>query len=72
MSQKNYKDTLNLPRTDFPMKENLTVREPGTSQNVERDPALRTDPKITAGSAIIRSARRSAFRERRGPHEHGA
>jgi isoleucyl-tRNA synthetase len=28
MSQKNYKDTLNLPRTDFPMKANLTGREP--------------------------------------------
>src|ERR1700737_448383 len=28
MSQKNYKDTLNLPRTDFPMKANLTAREP--------------------------------------------
>ncbi|MEY2485450.1 MAG: isoleucyl-tRNA synthetase [Verrucomicrobiota bacterium] len=27
MSQ-NYKETLNLPRTDFPMKANLTVREP--------------------------------------------
>src|ERR1700716_443255 len=27
MSQ-NYKDTLNLPRTDFPMKANLTTREP--------------------------------------------
>ena len=27
MSQ-NYKDTLNLPRTDFPMKANLIVREP--------------------------------------------
>jgi isoleucyl-tRNA synthetase len=27
MSQ-NYKDTLNLPRTDFPMKANLTAREP--------------------------------------------
>ncbi len=24
----NYKDTLNLPRTDFPMKANLTAREP--------------------------------------------
>jgi len=24
----NYKDTLNLPRTDFPMKANLAVREP--------------------------------------------
>src|SRR5467141_2638014 len=28
MSEKNYKDTLNLPRTDFPMKANLTTREP--------------------------------------------
>src|SRR5438105_9085847 len=28
MSEKNYKDTLNLPRTDFPMKGNLTTREP--------------------------------------------
>ena len=27
MSQ-NYKDTLNLPRTDFPMKANLAAREP--------------------------------------------
>jgi len=25
---KNYKDTLNLPKTDFPMKANLAVREP--------------------------------------------
>src|ERR1700720_878285 len=28
MSQTNYKDTLNLPRTDFPMKANLASREP--------------------------------------------
>jgi isoleucyl-tRNA synthetase len=28
MSQKNYKETLNLPRTDFPMKANLSAREP--------------------------------------------
>src|ERR1700724_66795 len=28
MTQKNYKDTLNLPRTDFPMKANLASREP--------------------------------------------
>src|ERR1700726_669625 len=31
MSQ-NYKDTLNLPRTDFPMKANLAAREPETLQ----------------------------------------
>src|SRR5438874_9607078 len=28
MADKNYKDTLNLPRTDFPMKANLAAREP--------------------------------------------
>src|SRR5260370_3688059 len=28
MTAKNYKDTLNLPRTDFPMKANLVTREP--------------------------------------------
>jgi len=28
MTEKNYKDTLSLPRTDFPMKANLTAREP--------------------------------------------
>ena len=28
MAEKNYKDTLNLPRTDFPMKANLATREP--------------------------------------------
>ena len=28
MAQKNYKDTLNLPRIDFPMKANLATREP--------------------------------------------
>jgi isoleucyl-tRNA synthetase len=28
MTEKNYKDTINLPRTDFPMKANLTTREP--------------------------------------------
>ena len=30
---KNYKDTLNLPKTDFPMKANLAQREPETLNN---------------------------------------
>ena len=34
MSQ-NYKDTLNLPRTDFPMKANLAAREPEMLRNWE-------------------------------------
>ena len=28
-----YKDTLNLPQTDFPMKANLAQREPGILKN---------------------------------------
>ena len=28
MTETNYKDTLNLPKTDFPMKANLPEREP--------------------------------------------
>ena len=32
----NYKDTLNLPRTDFPMKANLAAREPEMLKNWER------------------------------------
>src|SRR6266581_3768081 len=31
----NYKDTLNLPRTDFPMKANLPMREPEMLRNWE-------------------------------------
>jgi isoleucyl-tRNA synthetase len=33
----NYKDTLNLPRTDFPMKANLPQREPQLLERWERD-----------------------------------
>ncbi len=36
MSQ-NYKDTLNLPRTDFPMKANLAAREPEMLRNWEEE-----------------------------------
>jgi isoleucyl-tRNA synthetase len=36
MSQ-NYKDTLNLPRTDFPMKANLAAREPEILRNWEEE-----------------------------------
>ena len=35
MSQ-NYKDTLNLPKTDFPMKANLATREPEVLKNWEQ------------------------------------
>jgi isoleucyl-tRNA synthetase len=37
MSEPNYKDTLNLPRTDFAMKANLPQREPEQLAKWERD-----------------------------------
>ena len=44
MSQ-NYKDTLNLPKTDFPMKANLATREPEMLKMWEETRSLRADPK---------------------------
>lgn len=35
MSKINYKETVNLPKTDFPMRANLTVREPETVERWE-------------------------------------
>ena len=35
--RQNYKDTLNLPRTDFPMKANLAAREPEMLRNWEEE-----------------------------------
>jgi isoleucyl-tRNA synthetase len=52
MSQ-NYKETLNLPRTDFPMKANLTAREPKLLGMWKPDAALGADPKIEKGPTII-------------------
>src|SRR5579871_287492 len=37
MSQMDYKNTLNLPRTDFPMKANLPQREPEMLARWEKD-----------------------------------
>ena len=34
---KDYKDTLNLPKTKFPMRGNLSQREPGFIENWEKD-----------------------------------
>ncbi len=33
----NYRDTLNLPKTDFPMRANLSNREPGFIENWEKE-----------------------------------
>src|SRR6516164_6436959 len=52
MSQ-NYKDTLNLPRTDFPMKANLAVREPEMLRNWEETHLYREIQKSRAGRELF-------------------
>ncbi len=55
----NYKDTLNLPRTDFPMRANLANREP------ER--ALKWDVQGTYRQMIERNQANSRFLLHDGP-----
>jgi isoleucyl-tRNA synthetase len=52
MSQ-NYKDTLNLPRTDFPMKANLAVREPEMLKNWEETRLYQEIQKSRAGQELF-------------------
>ena len=67
-----WKETLNLPRTDFPMKANLPATEP---EALARWAAMDLYGKIqreAAGGAQVRPPRRSAVRERTDPPRHGA
>jgi isoleucyl-tRNA synthetase len=52
MSQ-NYKDTLNLPRTDFPMKANLAAREPEMLREWEETQLYRDIQKSRAGRELF-------------------
>ena len=52
MSQ-NYKETLNLPRTDFPMKANLAAREPEMLRNWEETQLYRQIQKSRAGRELF-------------------
>ena len=45
-----YKDTLNLPRTSFPMKANLAQREPGMLEQWERQGLYQTIRSARAGA----------------------
>ena len=55
MSQ-NYKDTLNLPRTDFPMKANLAAREPEMLRSWEEKRLYQEIQKSRRWPRAIRSA----------------
>jgi isoleucyl-tRNA synthetase len=52
MSQ-NYKDTLNLPKTDFPMKANLATREPEILKKWEADGLYREIQRARAGAELF-------------------
>jgi isoleucyl-tRNA synthetase len=52
MSQ-NYKDTLNLPRTDFPMKANLAAREPEMLRTWEENDLYQQIQKSRAGRELF-------------------
>ena len=54
MQQKiNYKDTLNLPRTDFPMKANLQQKEPVIQRSWEKENLF---AKIRGKTAIVKNS----------------
>ena len=67
-----WKDTLNLPRTDFPMKANLPTAEPEALAKWDGDGPVRADSCTPAGRAEVRPARRPALRQRPHPSRHGA
>ena len=67
-----WKDTLNLPRTDFPMKANLQTSRAAGARPLEGDGSVRADSRGAARAPEVRPARRAALRERQDPHRHGA
>ena len=64
-----YKTTLNLPDTPFPMRGDLAKREPGWVKRMAGAASVyeRIRARV-AGPAALRAARRPAVRERRHPH----
>ena len=63
-----YKATLNLPDTPFPMRGDLARREPGWVAEWRAQGRLRGDPQGVRRPPALRAARRPAVRERRHPH----
>ena len=53
MSQ-NYKDTLNLPKTDFPMKAGLTTREPEILERWQKQGLYQRIQEARAGRGTFR------------------
>ena len=68
--KKNYKETLNLPQTAFPMEAKLVQNEPARLKKWQEGAALRQGPSTPARFAQgqVGPARRPAVRQRRHPH----
>ena len=67
-----YRDTVFLPRTDFPMKADLPKREPEPIAALGRGRPLPSPARGLGRAAEVRPARRPALRQRPSPHGHGA
>jgi len=65
VTTRDYKDTIQLPQTDFPMKADLARREPEMLAWVGPRGHIRQAPRRRQRPAQVRAARRSAVRERR-------
>ena len=66
-----WKDTLNLPRTDFPDEGEPADGRAAGPCPVERDGPVRADSRGAARAQEIRPSRRPPLRERQDPHRHG-
>ena len=53
---RDWKDTLNLPRTDFPMKANLPAAEPVTLERWKAMDLVWADSRAATRSTPIRAA----------------
>src|ERR1044071_1912393 len=53
LMSRNYKDTLNLPRTDFPMKADLTAREPEMLKAWEETKLYQQIQESRAGRELV-------------------
>ena len=68
-----YRDTVFLPRTEFPMKADLPQREPELVDALGADGPVRAAARGSSlGRDEVRPARRPALRQRPHPHGHGA
>ena len=67
-----YKESLNLPKTDFPMKANLAKREPEMLARWEEMHIYRPDPRGLQGPEALHPPRRPPLRQRQHPSGHGA